>query len=122
MPRSNSSVPKRKAMKRLLKRAEGFWGGRHRLNRTVQEAVERAMRFSTHGRKRKKRDFRQLWITRLNAAAKLHGLSYNELIHGLIEAKVGLNRKMLSELAIHDPAVFEKLAQTARESLKVKAA
>ena len=121
MPRSNSSVPKRKALKRLLKRAEGFWGGRHRLNRTVQEAVERAMRFSTHGKARKKRDFRQIWIARVRAGAELHGMNYHEMIHGLIVAKVGLNRKMLSELAIHDPAVFLKLVEIAR-STKTQAA
>ena len=116
--RVKSSVQKRKGLKRILKRAEGFWGGRRKLNRTVQEAVERAMRFSTHGRKRKKRDFRQIWIARVRAAAEQHGLNYHEMIHGLIQAKVGLNRKMLSELAIHDPAVFRTLAELARASQK----
>ena len=120
--RVKSSVQKRKGLKRLLKRAEGFWGGRHRLNRTVQEAVERAMRFSTHGKKRKKRDFRQLWISRVRAGAELNGLNYHEMIHGLIVAKVTLNRKMLSEIAIHDPEAFKKLAEVAREALKTKAA
>lgn len=118
MPRTKSSVPKRKGLKRLLKRAEGFRGGRHRLNRTVQEAVERAMRYGTHGRKRKKRDFRQLWISRVRAAAELHGLNYHEMIHGLLTAKVALNRKMLSEIAIHDPAVFNKLVEIVRQNLK----
>lgn len=114
--RVKSSVQKRRALKRVLKRAEGFRGGRRKLTRTVQDAVERAMRFSTHGRKRKKRDFRQLWIARVRAAAEQHGMNYHELIHGLIVAKVALNRKMLSEVAIHDPEAFKALAELARLS------
>ena len=120
--RVKSSVQKRKGLKRLLKRAEGFWGGRRKLNRTVQEAVERAMRFSTHGKKRKKRDFRQLWISRVRAAAEIHGMNYHEIIDGLIKAKVALNRKMLSEVAIHDPAAFGKIAELARGARGAKAA
>ena len=120
--RVKSSVQKRKAMKRLLKLAEGYRGGRHRLNRTVQEAVERGMRFATHGKKRKKRDFRQLWISRVRAAAELHGMNYHEIIDGLIKAKVALNRKMLSEVAIHDPAAFGKIAELARGARGAKAA
>ncbi len=116
--RVKSSVQKRKALKRLLKQAEGYRGGRHRLNRTVQEAVERGMRFATHGKKRKKRDFRQIWIARVRAAAELHDMNYHEMIHGLIVAQVKLNRKMLAEVAIHDPAAFAKLADLARSSAK----
>ena len=112
--RVKSSVQKRKGLKRLLKKAEGYRGGRHSLNRTVQEAVERGMRFATHGKKRKKRDFRQLWISRVRAGAEISGLNYHEMIHGLIKAEIKLNRKMLSEIAVHDPAVFAKLADMAR--------
>ena len=116
--RVKSSVQKRRALKRILKRAEGFRGGRRSLTRTATEAVERAMRYATHGNKRKKRDFRQIWITRVGAGAHQHGLKYHELIHGLIVAKVALNRKMLSEIAIHDPEVFGKIAAIAKQSVQ----
>ena len=116
--RVKSSVQKRKGLKRLLKKAEGYRGGRHSLNRTVQEAVERGMRFATHGKKRKKRDFRQIWIARVRAGAESHDLNYHEMIHGLIKAEVKLNRKMLAEVAIHDPATFAKLAEVARTAAR----
>ncbi len=103
--------------RRILKRAKGYVGGRHRLIRTATEAVLRSDAFAYKGRKQKKRMFRRLWITRLTAAARNHGLSYSRFIHGLKQAGVELDRKQLSELAIHDPKAFESLVDKAKTAL-----
>ena len=114
MPRVKSSVTARKRHKRFMRKAKGFWGGRSRLYRTAREAGERSWRYAFRDRKVRKRDFRSLWISRINAAARAHNLSYSRLIDGLSRADVGLNRKMLADLAVSDPMAFEKLAGIAK--------
>ncbi len=103
--------------KKVLKMAKGYRGGRGRLFRTATEAVNRAMHYAYRDRKVRKREFRRLWITRINAAARLNGLSYSQFINGLKRAKVSIDRKILSDLAISDPAGFTKIAQVAKENL-----
>ncbi len=120
MPRVKSSVTARRRHKRFMKQAKGYWGGRSRLYRTVREAVERSWSYAFRDRKAKKRDFRRLWISRINAAARIHKLSYSKLINGLNRANIGLNRKVLADLAVTDPTVFQKLTEMAKNSLKLK--
>lgn len=103
--------------RRILKRAKGFVGGRHRLIRTATEAVIRAEAYAYRHRRLKKREFRRLWITRLSAAAGQHGLQYSRLIHGLKKAGIELNRKQLSELAIHDPDAFTGVVDKVKAAL-----
>jgi large subunit ribosomal protein L20 len=103
--------------KKVLKMAKGYRGGRGRLFRTATEAVNRAMHYAYRDRKVRKREFRRLWITRINAAARSNDLSYSQFINGLKRAKVSIDRKILSDLAISDPAGFTKIAQLARENL-----
>ena len=103
--------------KKVLKMAKGYRGGRGRLFRTATEAVNRAMHYAYRDRKVRKREFRRLWITRINAAARLNGISYSQFMNGLRRAKVSIDRKILSDLAISDPAGFTKIAQLAKENL-----
>ena len=103
--------------KKLFKRSKGFFGARGTTRRQTDEAVLKAKANEFRGRKEKKRQFRALWITRINAALMPHELSYSKFIHGLKLAGVDLNRKQLSEMAIHDPAAFEAVVGTAREAL-----
>jgi large subunit ribosomal protein L20 len=111
-------VARHKKVKRLLKSVKGYRGGRSKLLRTAKESRTRAEAYATRDRKQKKRDFRRLWIVRINAAAREHGLTYNALMHGLKEAKIEINRKMLSELAIHNKAAFQDLAEKAKAAVK----
>ncbi len=117
MPRVTNSPASRKRRKRRLKQARGFRGARSKLFRTATEAVDRAMRMSTTHRKQKKREFRALWIARISAACKLNGISYSRLIEGLTKGGVLLNRKMLSEIAIHDPKGFTTIVEKAKAGL-----
>jgi len=103
--------------KKVLKKAKGYRGGRGRLFKSATEAVNRAMHYAYRDRKVRKREFRQVWVTRINAAARLNGLSYSQFINGLRRAKVSIDRKILSDLAISDPAGFTKIAQLAKEHL-----
>ena len=103
--------------RRILKQAKGYYGARSRLYSEARDAVDRAMQFAYHGRKRKKRDFRRLWITRINAASREHGLSYSRFMAGLKAAGVGLDRKILAEIAVEDPDTFAQLTEAAKESL-----
>jgi large subunit ribosomal protein L20 len=114
MVRSTYGAPRRQKKTRRFKEARGFRGGRSKLWRTVQESLVRSWAYSTADRRRKKRDFRGIWIVRISAAARQRGLSYSQLVDGLNKAEVGLNRKQLAELAIHDPAAFDRLVDTAR--------
>ena len=114
MPRITNSPASRKRRKRRLKLARGFYGARHRLFRTATEAVDHAMQYATIHRKHKKRSFRALWIARLAAACRMHDISYSRFIEGVTKAGVTLNRKMLSEIAIHDPDGFAKLVESVR--------
>ncbi|HPC19553.1 MAG TPA: 50S ribosomal protein L20 [Kiritimatiellia bacterium] len=115
MPRITNAVASRKRRKRRLALAKGFSGSRSKLFRQATEAVDRAMALSYAHRKEKKRDFRGMWIVRLSAACKLNDISYSRFIEGLAKAGVELNRKMLSEIAIHDPEGFASLAAIAKE-------
>ena len=114
MPRVTNAVASRKRRKRRLEQAKGFYGSRSKLFRIATEAVDRAMELSYTHRKAKKRDFRGLWIVRLSAACKLNDVSYSRFIEGLTKAGIELNRKMLSEIAIHDPEGFASIAKIAK--------
>lgn len=114
MPRVTNVPATRRRRKKWLKRAKGFFQGRRKLYRTARETVQRALRFATGHRKLKKRTFRRLWTTRINAACREEGISYSRFISGLKKAKVSLDRKSLSELAIREPAAFKKLVEIAK--------
>ena len=105
----------RQRRKKVLKLAKGFRGGRSKLFRTAADAVDKALMYAYRDRKARKRDFRRLWITRINAAARMNNLSYSKLMHGLKLANVELDRKVLAELAISDPAGFTQIAQLASQ-------
>jgi len=115
MPRATYSVPSHRKRKKILKNAKGYWGGRHRLYRTAKEAVDRAMAYAYVGRKLRKRDFRRLWIARINAAARLNGVTYSQLMSGLKRNNIELNRKVLADLAVRDPEAFKSLVQAAQQ-------
>ena len=115
--RAKNGAARNKAKKRLFKAVKGFVGGRRRLLRSAKETLLRAGVFAYRDRRTKKREFRQLWITRLSAAAEMRGLRYSRFIYGLKLAKVGLDRKSLSELAIHDPATFDAITALVRAEL-----
>ena len=117
MPRSTVSVASRRRRKKVLKQARGYFGARSRLFRTAREAVNRAQAYAYRDRRRRKRDFRRLWISRINAAARLNGVSYSQLIHGLAKADIAVNRKMLADLAVRSPDAFSALADRAKEGL-----
>ena len=114
--RVTNAPASRERRRRRLELAKGFYGARSKLFRTATEAVDRAMRLATEHRKLKKRDFRQLWIARINAAARAEGISYSKFMAGLIKAGVTLNRKSLSEIAIQDPAGFKTLVEIAKKA------
>src|SRR5207245_11390775 len=115
--RSKSGVARNRRKKRIFKRAKGFVGGRRRLLKSAKETLLRAGRFAFRDRRAKKRNFRKLFITRLSAAAEMRGLRYSRLIHGLHLAQIGLDRKSLSELAIHDPETFDAIVAKVRAAL-----
>lgn len=116
MVRITIGAPRRQKKLRYFKQAKGFRGGRSKLWRTVRETLLRAWAYSTRDRRAKKRQFRRLWVTRINAAARMRDMSYSAFIDGLKKAGIVLNRKELSELAIHDPASFDKLVDEARSA------
>ncbi len=111
---------KRRAQRRkkILKQAKGYYGTKSRAHRVAKLAVDRSLSFAYRDRRQKKRNFRALWIVRINAAAHLHGLSYSRLIHGLKEAGSEINRKMLADMAVRDPNGFAELAKVAQEALE----
>ena len=114
MPRTKHSVASRSRRRKVLKQAKGYWGGRSRLFRTARAAVNRAQSYAYRDRRNRKRDFRRLWIARINAAARLNGISYSRLIHGLSLASIEVNRKILADMAVHDPAGFTALVEQAK--------
>ena len=116
MPRVRRGNKKRKRRKRILKLAKGCRGARSRLYRTATEAVDRALKYSYRDRRTRKRDFRRLWITRINAAARQEGMSYSKFIHGLKESGIGIDRKILAEIAVSDPKGFSRIAHLAQEN------
>ena len=107
----------RRRRKRVLKLAKGYRGGRSKLYRTAADAVDKALMYAYRDRRVRKRDFRRLWIARINAAARLHNLSYSKFMHGLKLAEVNLDRKVLADLAISDPSGFAKIAELASQQL-----
>ncbi len=119
MPRARSGAARHRAKKRLLRAAKGYRGSHSKLLRSARLTLQRAQAMSFVGRKRKKRDFRSLWISRLSAACRSRGLRYSQLIKALLEANISLNRKMLSELAIADPAAFDEVLAKAGLSVSV---
>ena len=117
MARIKGAVVTRRRHKKILKLAKGYRGAKSKLFRTANEAVMKSLVYSYIGRKQKKRDFRQLWIARINAAARMNGISYSRLMNGLKRANIEINRKMLSEIAIADPAAFTALVEKAKAAL-----
>jgi len=116
MPRATNNVASRTRRKKILKRAKGYRGGRSKLLRTATEAVNRGLSYAYRDRRQKKRTFRALWITRINAAARLNGISYSALMSGLRKADVEVNRKVLADLAMNDAATFTALVEQAKKA------
>ncbi|MCL2322965.1 MAG: 50S ribosomal protein L20 [Oscillospiraceae bacterium] len=117
MSRVKRAVHARKNHRKVLKLAKGYYGARSKLFKTANESVIRALRYAYVGRRLRKRDFRRLWITRINAATRMNGLSYSKFMNGIKLAGIEINRKMLSEIAIHDPNSFNKLVDIAKKKL-----
>ncbi len=117
MTRIKRSLHAKKKKRSYFKAAKGYRGGRSRLIRTVKEAVDRARCYAYRDRRIKKRNFRSLWIVRINAAARICGLSYSKLLHGIKVAKIDIDRKSLSDLAIHDFDAFKNIAETAKANI-----
>ena len=117
MPRVKRGVTHRRRRSRILKQAKGYYGARSRLFRVAREAVERARAYAYRDRRQRKRQFRALWIARINAAAREHGLSYSRFINGLSQAGVELDRKILAELAVSDSKAFAELAKLAKSKV-----
>lgn len=117
MPRTKGGFKTRQRRKKILKAAKGYWGGKHRLFRSATEAVDRARKYAYRDRRVRKREFRRLWIARINAAARLNDMSYSTFMNGLSRAGVEINRKMLAELAVADQQAFSRLTEIAKNSL-----
>jgi large subunit ribosomal protein L20 len=117
MPRSKTVVPGRARRRKVLKAAKGNFSGRRKLYKTALQTEQRAGQFAYEHRRTRKRDFRRLWITRINAAARINGLSYSTLISGLKRANIEVNRKLLADLAVRDAAAFAKLAEVAKSAV-----
>lgn len=117
MARVKRAMHARKKHKKVLKLAKGYYGRRSKTFRAANETVNRAMRFAYVGRKLKKRDFRRLWIARINAATRMNGLSYSKFMNGIKVAGIDMNRKMLSEIAINDPKAFADLVEVAKKHI-----
>ncbi len=114
MPRAKGGPKTRARRKRVLNLAEGYWGAKSKLFRTATEAVDRALKYAYRDRKARKRDFRRLWIARINAAVRLNGLTYSRFIAGLSKSGIGLDRKVLADMAVTDPAGFTKIVETVK--------
>jgi large subunit ribosomal protein L20 len=117
MPRVKSNVARLKRKKKIMRGAKGARGGRSKLYKAAKETVERGWRYAYRDRRNRKREFRRLWIVRINAAARTHDLSYNRFMSGLKKAGVEVNRKLLADLAVRDPVAFGELAEVAKKSL-----
>jgi large subunit ribosomal protein L20 len=117
MPRVKRGTKRIARRKKILKRAKGFFLTKSKLHRSAKEAVDRALRFATRDRRAKKRQFRRLWIQRLGAGARLNGLSYSQFMHGLKKAGIGIDRKILADMAVRDAAGFAALAAQAKTAL-----
>lgn len=117
MPRVKSGITQRRRHKKILKLAKGYHGGRSKLYRPANGAVMKALSYALRDRRTKKRNFRRLWIARINAAARLNGLSYSRMVNGLKKAGVAVNRKILADLAVRDQQAFGQLVAKAKENL-----
>lgn len=117
MPRTKGGVVSRRRRNRVLKQAKGFFGSKHCLYKVANQQVMKSLVYAYRDRKNNKRNFRKLWIVRINAASRALGLSYNQFMHGLKLANVDINRKMLADLAVNDAAMFENLCTTAKNAL-----
>ncbi len=118
MPRVKGGYVTRRRRKKVLKLARGYYGAKHKLFKVAQQQVFKSLQYAYRDRRQRKRDFRKLWIARINAAARLNGLSYSRLMHGLKVAGIDVNRKMLADLAVHDDKAFSELASKAKEAVK----
>lgn len=117
MPRVKRAITAKKKRRKILKMAKGFFGARSRLLKTATEAVDRAMKYAYRDRRVRKRDFRKLWIARINAAARINGISYSRLIDGIKKANVIIDRKMLADLAVNDPQGFAQVVSLAKGNM-----
>ena len=117
MARVKGAMMTRKRRNKILKLAKGYWGSKSRHYKMANQAVMKSLTYAYTGRKLKKRDFRQLWITRINAGAKMNGMNYSTFMNGLKKSGIVINRKMLAELAVNDKAAFAQLAETAKKAL-----
>ena len=117
MPRATNAVARRRRRKKTLAQAKGYYGRKHSSYRFANEQVMRSGQYAYRDRRVRKREFRRLWITRINAAARQNGMSYSELIHGLDEAGIEVNRKMLADIAVRDPEAFRRFTELAREAV-----
>ncbi len=118
MPRVKGGVVSRRRRKKVLKLAKGYFGSKHTLYRTANEQVMRSMKYAFRDRKQRKRNFRKLWITRINAQARVEGISYSQLMNGLHKANIDINRKMLADMAVNDQKAFKLLVEKAKTALK----
>ena len=116
MARGKGAMMTRKRRNKIMKMAKGYWGSKSKHFRVANQAVMKSLTYAYVGRKNKKRDFRQLWITRISAACKMNGMNYSSFMHGLKVAGIEINRKMLSEMAIHDAAAFTALVEIAKKA------
>jgi large subunit ribosomal protein L20 len=117
MPRVKRGTKRRAKRKKILDRASGYFLTKSKLYRSAKESVERGLKFAYAGRRQKKRQFRSLWIVRIGAAARLHGMSYSQFINGLKKSGIELDRKILADLAVHDPGAFKNLAEQAKTAI-----
>ncbi len=122
MPRSKNGTRRRERRRKIMRLAKGYWGGRSRLFKTAKEAVMKGLASSYRDRRRRKGEFRRLWITRISAAVRAEGLTYSQFMRGLAAAGVQINRKALSNMAIEDPAAFKAVVAKAREAIPAAAA
>ncbi|MBD3414042.1 MAG: 50S ribosomal protein L20 [Candidatus Aminicenantes bacterium] len=116
MPRVKRGTKRKKRRSKILKQAKGYWGARSHNYKTAKEAVEKALQYSYRDRRNRKRDFRRLWITRINAAANSHGISYSQFMKGLKKKDIDLNRKILAELAATSPDTFSQIVKEAKKA------
>jgi|SRR3954451_21301525 large subunit ribosomal protein L20 len=114
--RATNAVARKRRKKKVLREARGYWGRKHSSYRLAHEQVMRSGQYAYRDRRARKRDFRRLWIVRINAAARREGMSYSQLMHGLKEAEIEVNRKMLADVAVRDPEAFRRFAELAREA------
>lgn len=117
MSRSTNAVARKRRRKKVLKQAKGYWGRKHSSYRFANEQVMRSGQYAYRDRRVRKRDFRRLWITRINAAARMNGMTYSELVHGLTTAGIEVNRKMLADIAVRDPEAFAGVCEQARSAV-----